>query len=216
VPHLESAQYRDWVLAISRRLGSQVVVASTGMAPESSLISPKSAPLSYHSQLLPPISMAEGNVKEEPFPAPSRREAGLVDGIETEITKTNFSDKIMITLSQGGRLAQWVGAWAWFYYLKFAADIMSRSKSLSRSHRRQTWTWPFLRSRATYHQCISLLGHSSVVAARIGKPSASSMPVRLGALLRLYLPSHRVVARPPSRGDAWPSRSAFKELTGNT
>ncbi|KAK0752171.1 hypothetical protein B0T18DRAFT_363150 [Schizothecium vesticola] len=52
--------------------------------------------------------MAEGNVKEEPFPAPSRREVGLVDGIETEVTKTSFSDKIMITLSQGGRLAQWI------------------------------------------------------------------------------------------------------------
>jgi len=79
--------------------------------------------------------MAEGNVKEESFPAPSRREVGLVDGIETEVTKTSFSDKIMITLSQGGRLAQWVSAWVWFYHLQFDSDIVSRSKSLSQSHR---------------------------------------------------------------------------------
>ncbi|KAK1833329.1 hypothetical protein QBC39DRAFT_346531 [Podospora conica] len=52
--------------------------------------------------------MAESDVREEPFPAPSKREVGLVDGIETEITKTSFSDKILITLSQGGRLAQWI------------------------------------------------------------------------------------------------------------
>lgn len=52
--------------------------------------------------------MAENEAREEPFPAPSKRIMGKVNGVETEITSTSFSDKIMITISQSGRLAQWV------------------------------------------------------------------------------------------------------------
>lgn len=52
--------------------------------------------------------MAELDVRREPFPAPSKHITGEVGGVSTEITSTNFSDKIMITISQGGRLAQWV------------------------------------------------------------------------------------------------------------
>lgn len=33
----------------------------------------------------------------------------MIDGISTESTVVYFADKIMITLSQDGRLAQWVG-----------------------------------------------------------------------------------------------------------
>ena len=52
---------------------------------------------------MPPV-----DVRHEPFPARSKQAAGQVSGVPTEITSTNFSDKIMITISQGGRLAQWV------------------------------------------------------------------------------------------------------------
>lgn len=49
-------------------------------------------------------------VKEEPFPAPSKKVTGLIGGVETEAACVLFEDKIMVTLSQGGRLAQWVCA----------------------------------------------------------------------------------------------------------
>lgn len=54
--------------------------------------------------------MSETAVREEPFPAPSKQATGLVNGVETEVSSMNFSDKIMVTISQGGRLAQWVGS----------------------------------------------------------------------------------------------------------
>ncbi|KAK8035052.1 hypothetical protein PG993_010047 [Apiospora rasikravindrae] len=47
-------------------------------------------------------------IKEEPFPAPSRQANGLIDGIATEAMVMNFADKIMVTLSQEGRLSQWI------------------------------------------------------------------------------------------------------------
>ncbi|KAM7219932.1 hypothetical protein V8F06_004618 [Rhypophila decipiens] len=52
--------------------------------------------------------MAGIEVRQEPFPAPSKHTTGEVNGVPTEITSTSFSDKIMITISQGGRLAQWL------------------------------------------------------------------------------------------------------------
>lgn len=52
--------------------------------------------------------MATTGVREEPFPAPSRQAKGQVNGIPTEVSCTNFADKILITISQDGRLAQWV------------------------------------------------------------------------------------------------------------
>lgn len=49
-------------------------------------------------------------VRPEPFPAPSKQAVGTVNGAPTEVESLSFSDKIMITVSQGGRLAQWVSA----------------------------------------------------------------------------------------------------------
>lgn len=45
--------------------------------------------------------------REEQFPARNRRETGTVNGVPTEATSMFFSDKIVVTLSQEGRLAQW-------------------------------------------------------------------------------------------------------------
>ncbi len=42
------------------------------------------------------------------YPAITKQAAGVVDGTLTDITSTFFSDKIMITITQAGRLAQWV------------------------------------------------------------------------------------------------------------
>jgi proteasome assembly chaperone 3 len=47
-------------------------------------------------------------VKEDPFPAPSKQAMGQVDGVETEASSTFFSDKIMVIVSQAGRLSQLV------------------------------------------------------------------------------------------------------------
>lgn len=53
--------------------------------------------------------MAElSQIREEAYPAPSKQTNGLIDGIDTEAMVMNFADKIMVTLSQEGRLSQWV------------------------------------------------------------------------------------------------------------
>jgi len=49
-------------------------------------------------------------IKEEPFPAKSRQVVGTVKGIPTEVVSMSFSDKYLLTVSQGGRLSQWVGS----------------------------------------------------------------------------------------------------------
>lgn len=43
-----------------------------------------------------------------PFPAPTRQVAGEVNGVKTDVMSMSFADKIMITITQNGRLAQWV------------------------------------------------------------------------------------------------------------
>ncbi|KID98516.1 hypothetical protein MAJ_05444, partial [Metarhizium majus ARSEF 297] len=42
------------------------------------------------------------------FPVPSRQASGAVNGVKTDVTSLSFSDKLMVTISQEGRLAQWV------------------------------------------------------------------------------------------------------------
>ncbi|KAL8799927.1 MAG: hypothetical protein Q9223_007462 [Gallowayella weberi] len=42
------------------------------------------------------------------YPATTKQAAGYIDGILTDVMFTSFSDKIMITITQNGRLAQWV------------------------------------------------------------------------------------------------------------
>lgn len=43
-----------------------------------------------------------------PFPAPTKQVAGMINGVKTDVMVMNFSDKIMVTISQEGRLAHWV------------------------------------------------------------------------------------------------------------
>lgn len=49
-----------------------------------------------------------GGIEPSPFPAKTKQAAGLVNDVQTDLTSMYFSDKILITISQGGRLAQWV------------------------------------------------------------------------------------------------------------
>ena len=52
--------------------------------------------------------MEDAGVKEEPFPAKTKQAVGTVGGIQTEATAMSFKDKYLVTISQGGRLSQWV------------------------------------------------------------------------------------------------------------
>lgn len=51
---------------------------------------------------------AQPSVFEAPFPAPSKSTSGLINGRLTHITSMGFSDKIVITITQAGKLAHWV------------------------------------------------------------------------------------------------------------
>ncbi|KAE9374140.1 hypothetical protein N431DRAFT_404664 [Stipitochalara longipes BDJ] len=50
----------------------------------------------------------DGSVEPTRFPAPSKQAAGLVNGTPTDVSSVYFADKILITISQGGRLSQWI------------------------------------------------------------------------------------------------------------
>ncbi|KAH2059390.1 hypothetical protein KXV43_007517 [Aspergillus fumigatus] len=45
---------------------------------------------------------------ELPFPAVTKQVAGVVNGIQTDVTCVQFSDKILVTISQNGRLGHWL------------------------------------------------------------------------------------------------------------
>ncbi|KAK8212619.1 hypothetical protein IWZ01DRAFT_541277 [Phyllosticta capitalensis] len=46
-------------------------------------------------------------VQPEAFPAKTRTAAGTVDGVPTNVMVVQFEDKILVTISQAGRLAHW-------------------------------------------------------------------------------------------------------------
>lgn len=52
----------------------------------------------------------DGGVENSPFPAPAKQASGLVNGVQTDVSSAYFADKILITISQAGRLSQWVCA----------------------------------------------------------------------------------------------------------
>ena len=47
-------------------------------------------------------------IENTPFPAVKKLATGLVNGTETQVSSIYFTDKILITITQGGRLSQWV------------------------------------------------------------------------------------------------------------
>jgi proteasome assembly chaperone 3 len=49
-----------------------------------------------------------GSVEVTLFPATTKHAASLVNGTETDVSSVYFADKILVTISQGGRLSQWV------------------------------------------------------------------------------------------------------------
>jgi hypothetical protein len=57
-----------------------------------------------------------------PFPTATKQAAGVVDGVLTDVMCVTFSDKILVTISQRGRLAHWVGNAFWTGNSKFSAN----------------------------------------------------------------------------------------------
>lgn len=55
------------------------------------------------SQDSPPLQ-----ARNDRYPAVTKQSATTVDGISTDASSTFFTDKILITIVQDGRLAQWV------------------------------------------------------------------------------------------------------------
>jgi len=45
---------------------------------------------------------------ETPYPAQTKQASSQINGVATEVMSISFSDRIMISISQEGRLAQWV------------------------------------------------------------------------------------------------------------
>lgn len=43
-----------------------------------------------------------------PFPAQTKQVAGKINGVLTDVLSMGFSDRILVTVSQEGRLAHWV------------------------------------------------------------------------------------------------------------
>jgi hypothetical protein len=60
----------------------------------------------------------EGMAMEVPYPAQTKQAAAEINGILTEVMTIYFSDRIMVSISQDGRLAQWVS-----YNLYFPASF---------------------------------------------------------------------------------------------
>ncbi|KAI9149348.1 hypothetical protein HJFPF1_11400 [Paramyrothecium foliicola] len=54
------------------------------------------------------IAASSSDTRGDTFPVPSRQSSGLVDGVPTEVNTLSFSDKILVTITQEGRLSQWV------------------------------------------------------------------------------------------------------------
>jgi hypothetical protein len=70
----------------------------------------------------------DGGVEAARFPAATKQAVGLVNGAQTDVTSVYFADKILITISQGGRLSQWVIAF--WIFVHEANSTMYRFKCL--------------------------------------------------------------------------------------
>ncbi|TGO74932.1 hypothetical protein BELL_0246g00010 [Botrytis elliptica] len=56
----------------------------------------------------PPNFPSISEILPSPFPARSKTASAKVNGIDTNVSCLYFADKILITITQGGRLGQWM------------------------------------------------------------------------------------------------------------
>lgn len=54
------------------------------------------------------LSVMEDTRVTLPFPAPTKQVTGKINGTKTDVMYMSFADKILITITQNGRLSQWV------------------------------------------------------------------------------------------------------------
>lgn len=54
------------------------------------------------------VSQPQVSAYASPYPAPSKSTSGTVNGRLTSVSSIGFSDNILITISQAGKLAHWV------------------------------------------------------------------------------------------------------------
>lgn len=52
---------------------------------------------------------AEYTVTKAPYPARTKTASAVIHAIDTCVTSVDFADKILVTITQHGRLAHWVG-----------------------------------------------------------------------------------------------------------
>lgn len=67
----------------------------------------------------PVLPQEEIPITPTPYPATTKSETVTIGGISTTATSISFADKIMITISQHGRLAHWVYSSSPHYYLYY-------------------------------------------------------------------------------------------------
>lgn len=48
------------------------------------------------------------SLENVPYPASTKQAAGVVGGQPTDVMVVSFQDRILVTITQNGRLAQWV------------------------------------------------------------------------------------------------------------
>lgn len=53
------------------------------------------------------VNMTESSTDIQ-YPAQTKKASAQIDGVLTEVMSIFFSDRIMVSISQEGRLAQWV------------------------------------------------------------------------------------------------------------
>ena len=56
-----------------------------------------------------PLATSPALAPTTSYPATTKQAAGHINGVLTDVMSTAFADKILITITQDGRLAQWVG-----------------------------------------------------------------------------------------------------------
>jgi hypothetical protein len=75
-------------------------------------------------------------ILHEPFPAPNKIYSVLINDTHHEASSIYFSDKIMVTISQGGQLSQWVGRGTLIFLTFFSSKHRYKSYYLKpRQHR---------------------------------------------------------------------------------
>ena len=65
-------------------------------------------------------SESDYTVTASPFPATTKSASAIIKGAETTATTIYFADKILVTITQNGRLAHWVSPIAILHMIDFS------------------------------------------------------------------------------------------------